>query len=252
MNSILVLAPEPGEVVRLDARASRHVLRVLAKHVGDTVVVGLLHGPVAPVTIRAVEDGLVTVDRPRGPTPPIIPVELILALPRPKAMKRLWGPIASLGVERITVIGGGKVEASYFTSHAVDPELCRARLVEGLEQVRDSRLPEVFIEPSFDRFAEAFLPTWPASVRLLADPAGERSVRELVQPGDTVSLAVGPEGGWTDRERAAFLAHGFTPVSLGPRTLRTDTAVIALLSLVREAQTHARYTNLTAKDRLTT
>jgi 16S rRNA (uracil1498-N3)-methyltransferase len=235
MNSILVLAPEPGEVVRLNARASHHVLHVLGKGVGDTVVVGLLHGPVAPVTIRAIEDGLVAVDRPRGPTPPVTPVELILALPRPKVMKRLWAPIASLGVERITVIGGDKVEASYFTSHAIEPDEVRMRLIEGLEQVRDTRLPEVFVEPSFDRFARAFLPTWPTSVRLFADPAGERRVTDLVRPGDTVSLAVGPEGGWTDRERETFLAHGFTLVSLGPRTLRTDTAVIALLTLVRDA-----------------
>lgn len=235
MNSILIESPEPGPLVRLDDRASGHVLRLLRKGVGDTVVVGILHGPVAPVTIRAVEDGVVVVDRPRGPTPPMPPVELILAMPRPKVMKRLWGPIASLGVERITVIGGEKVEPSYFASHAVEPEVYRPRLIEGLEQVRDTRLPEVFIEPSFPRFAEAFLPTWPPSIRLLADPAGERRVRDLVAPGGAVSLAVGPEGGWSDHERNAFIRHDFIPVSLGPRALRTDTAVIGLLTLVREA-----------------
>jgi RsmE family RNA methyltransferase len=50
-----------------------------------------------------------------------------------------------------------------------------------------------------------------------------------------VLLAIGPEGGWNDFERGLLEGHGFTPVGLGSRTLRTDTACIALLALVHEA-----------------
>ena len=54
-----------------------------------------------------------------------------------------------------------------------------------------------------------------------------------------VALAVGPEGGWTDFERALLVAHGFTEVSLGTRVLRSDTACLALVALAHDALRHA-------------
>jgi RsmE family RNA methyltransferase len=53
--------------------------------------------------------------------------------------------------------------------------------------------------------------------------------------GRRVLLAIGPEGGWNDYERELLVAHRFTPVGLGPRTLRTDTACVALLALAHDA-----------------
>lgn len=234
MNCILIDAPGPGETITLDARASGHVLSVLKKKTGDTLLAGIIHGPIGLATIVDVIDGHVIITRPTGETPPVPNVEVILAMPRPKVMKRLWSPLASLGIERITIIGGERVEPYYFDSHAVSADVYRPRLIEGLEQVRDTHVPEVFIEPSFDRFAAAFLPTWPESVRLLAEPAGSARIRDVLQPGARVTLAIGPEGGWTKKEMTAWNEHGFIPVGLGPRSLRTDTAAIALLALVAE------------------
>ena len=58
---------------------------------------------------------------------------------------------------------------------------------------------------------------------------------EARQPGDHVALLVGPEGGWTDRERAAIAAAGWTAVSLGHEILRAETAAIAALAIVNAA-----------------
>jgi 16S rRNA (uracil1498-N3)-methyltransferase len=55
------------------------------------------------------------------------------------------------------------------------------------------------------------------------------------QPGDSVALLVGPEGGWTDRERALIAGSNWRPVSLGPEILRTETAALAALAVVNAA-----------------
>ena len=231
MNCILVESV-PGESIRLSERASTHVVRVLKKGPGDPLLAGIINGPIGMVPILGVEEGRVIIGRPQGAPPVTPPVDIILAMPRPKVMKRLWAPLASMGVGSITIIGGDRVESCYFDSHAVTPDLYQPRLIEGLEQVRDSRLPGVVIEPSFDRFASVLLPAWSTDgVRILAHHEGSSSMRNTVQPGRRVTIAIGPEGGWSRKENEVFSAHGFIPVSLGPRTLRTDTALIALLAL---------------------
>jgi 16S rRNA (uracil1498-N3)-methyltransferase len=65
---------------------------------------------------------------------------------------------------------------------------------------------------------------------------GIRDVLEAPMPSGAVAVLVGPEGGWTEQEVAQALAHGFVTVSLGPRMLRTETAAITLIGLIRYAQ----------------
>lgn len=70
-------------------------------------------------------------------------------------------------------------------------------------------------------------------LKLMPDPRAETGLRGVAQPGDRpVIVLVGPEGGLSEAERALAGRHGFTGVRLGPRVLRTETAVIAALSAV--------------------
>jgi len=66
--------------------------------------------------------------------------------------------------------------------------------------------------------------------RLLLAPDAEMRLRELTQPAGAVTLAVGPEGGFSSKEQTALMQYGFTPVKLGPRVLRTETAALAALA----------------------
>jgi 16S rRNA (uracil1498-N3)-methyltransferase len=71
-------------------------------------------------------------------------------------------------------------------------------------------------------------------LRLLFDPQGETCLRDLQAPeAGGVTLLSGPEGGFSDRERTLARQAGFTPVRLGPRILRTETAVLAALAVVQ-------------------
>ena len=219
------------------ARAS-HLTRVLHVTGGQTVRVGLLDGPLGRATVIDVIDGVVRLqcvfDRD-APEPPR--VDVLLALPRPKVMRRLWAQLAAIGVGQIVLTNAAKVERDYFDTHILRQETYRPLLIEGLQQARDTRLPRVSIHRQFRVLVEDDLDDlFPTGRRLLADP-GATSVPRLriTSHDERVVVAVGPEGGWDDFERALLEAHRFEPVGMGPRTLRVDTACIAVLAVIHEA-----------------
>jgi RsmE family RNA methyltransferase len=158
--------------------------------------------------------------------PPASPVALLLALPRPKILRKVLQAAASMGVKRIVLVGSWRVEKSYFASPLLAPEALRAELLLGLEQGRDTVLPQVSIRRFFKPFVEDELDAlFPERARLLAHPAGAAPLEALSPAGPGVALAVGPEGGWTAYEAGRLEERGFAPFSLGPRVLRVDAAV---------------------------
>jgi RsmE family RNA methyltransferase len=166
----------------------------------------------------------VTLDR--DPPPPL-PLTLILALPRPKVLNRSIAAAASMGIKRIFLINSWRVEKSYWSSpklHHLDRQS-----ILGLEQSRDTILPQIEVKRLFRPFVENELPAIAANTRaLVAHPsAASPCPRDLNEP---ITLAVGPEGGFIDAEIASLVAAGFAPVSLGPRILRVETALAALVA----------------------
>ena len=225
----------PDEVRLSDARAG-HLLSVLRVGPGDTVRVARLDGPFGVGTVESVAGGRVIMrcvfeaDTPARP-----PVDLLLAVPRPKVMRRLWAQLAALGVGQIILTNAERVERQYFDTHVLAESCYRPLLIEGLQQARDTRLPSVSIHRQFKVLVEDHLSSlFGGGVRLVADPGAAMSVAAAVgeQPGARVLVAVGPEGGWNAFELALLQAHGFQPVGLGPRTLRVDTACTAVLAVV--------------------
>ena len=153
-------------------------------------------------------------------------------------MRRLWAQLAALGVGRILLTNAERVERNYFDTHVLTPECYRPLLIEGLQQARDTWLPTVSIHRQLKVLVEDELDgLCGRGLRLVADPRTEQSARAMVSThiDDRVLLAIGPEGGWNAFELALLEAHRFQFIGMGPRTLRTDTACIALLALVHEA-----------------
>lgn len=243
MNLILL---EPGEArgagatgrLSLDGVRGRHLIRVLKVMPGQRVRVGVLDGPRGTATVESIACDTVTLLCAfEAAIPARPPVDLLLALPRPKVMRRLWAQLAAMGVGRIILTNAERVERNYFDTHVLARECYRPLLVEGLQQARDTRLPRVSIHRQFRILVEDELDAlFPRGLRLAADPAATAPLAShgRENAGRRVLLAVGPEGGWNDFERALLDTHGFTRVGIGPRTLRTDTACIALLALVHD------------------
>jgi 16S rRNA (uracil1498-N3)-methyltransferase len=246
VNLILL---EPGEVgagedVTLSDPRARHLLAVLRVAPGDQLRVGVIDGPRGTATVQARGGGSVTLRCAFDPDPPERPrVDVLLALPRPKVMRRLWAQIAALGAGRIILTNAERVERDYFDAHVLTPACYRPRLVEGLQQARDTRLPAVSIHKRFKVLVEDELDGLfeAGGLRLVADPSAATTVAAAVHehaagaPGRRVLVAIGPEGGWNAFEIALLGAHGFERVGMGPRTLRTDTACVALLALAHAA-----------------
>lgn len=245
MNLIIL---EPSEVApdgaaRLSGARAVHMTKVLGVVAGQTVRVGVLDGALGVGTVRSIDNGTVELICAFEAAPPTMPrVDLLLAVPRPKVMRRLWAQLAALGVGRVILTNAEKVERPYFDTHVLTPDCYRPLLIEGLQQARDTRLPAVSIHRRFRVLVEDELAALTgASVRVVADPDATISVREALavalaaDPDARLLLVVGPEGGWNRFELDLLEAHGFVKVGMGARTLRTDTACLALLALAHDA-----------------
>lgn len=233
MNLMLIREEEmEGEVAVVRGRRARHVVEVLGKGVGDGVRIGWLNGPRGEGEVLRVEGEEVWLRcrwREEGRERPQL--DVILAAPRPKVMKRLWAQLAALGVGRIDVIRTWKVERSYVECHAMGREVYEPLLIEGLEQAQDTWLPVVEVHKRFRPFVEDVVPgRYGEHVKWLAD-VGERRWpgEEERGSGQRQVVAIGPEGGWTEEEREMLRGVGFERVSLGERSLRSDTATVLLV-----------------------
>lgn len=232
MNRILF---EKGEissgVATFGGVRAEHVLKVLHGEVGQTLKTGEVDGPIGTGEITAIEDGLVTV-RLTHDAEALAPwVDLILAPPRPRVMKRLLPQLASLGVGRIVLVGAKKVEKDFWGATLLKEEIYRPLLIDGLMQAGTTALPTISTVRNFRKWLRDDLDgEFSTSNRIVAHPYGADSRPDCAEKSGRLLLAVGPEGGWTDEEVALLEEKGFARYSLGPRILRTDTAVVALLS----------------------
>jgi 16S rRNA (uracil1498-N3)-methyltransferase len=227
-----LLLLEPDELAddgtaRLADRRARHVVEVLRAAPGETLRAGVVGGRMGEARVLAASaTEVVLAPRLDEEPPPPSPVSLLLALPRPKILRKVLAATASMGVKRLVLVGSWRVEKSYWGSPLLAPAALRAELLLGLEQGRDTIVPEVILRRLFKPFVEDELAaTFPDAARLLAHPASAPPLDERAPAGARVALAIGPEGGWTAYEAAALAARGFAPFSLGPRVLRVDTAV---------------------------
>lgn len=233
MNRILYRNSEPveGLLTLRDARAD-HIPTVLRAHPGDTLKLGQLNGPLAVGRIETLDPQSVTLRLTEGQTPSRPDVDLLLALPRPKVLRRLLPQIAALGVHRLFLTNAARVERPYFDTHVLDPEPLEIALIEGLTQAGDTLLPEVRVIRQLKIFLEDELDTATDAVRrLVLHPGCGTPLHRLPSTSCRTLLAIGPEGGWIPHELDRFAALDFHPVTLGSRILRSDTATLAALAI---------------------
>ncbi|MFA7173997.1 MAG: RsmE family RNA methyltransferase [Kiritimatiellia bacterium] len=236
MNRILFESDEinsGGNVILRGPRAE-HILNVLKVKPGQILKTGTINGSRGTSTVLEVSNDLISLHCSHNEDSPKPWFDLILATPRPLVLKRLWPQLATLGAGKIFLVKASKVEKYYFSSQWVEAEAVRPLLIEGAVQAGSTHIPEFEIKIHFGHFIENELDRLaPHAVRLLAHPGPMTRLRcEWCVPGVRPLIAIGPEGGWTNSELKLFDAHGFSRFSLGERILRSDTACIALISVL--------------------
>lgn len=239
MNLILL---DPAELdsdgtANLVGDRAKHVREVLRSETGDTVRVGVRHGKVGEGRVVALGENRVELFVTLGASPPArSPVDLIVAMPRPKVARRVFRAASQLGISRLILLNAARVDRSYFASPILKPESIARSLDEGLEQAKDTVPPEVRIEKFFRPFVEDELPKlYDASwTKLLAHPGVAEDAR-VAAGGKRAVIAIGPEGGWVPFELDLLKTQGFKPFSCGDRVLRSEVAVPLLVGQVELA-----------------
>lgn len=216
--------------VRLSGRRLKHLLEVHRAEAGDSLRIGRLNGLMGSGQLLHLDEQYaelsVLLDQP---APEKLPITLLLALPRPKMLRRVLQTVSSMGVARLVLLNSYRVEKSFWQTPFLEPAAIREQLILGLEQARDSVLPEVIIEKRFKPFVEDQLPAIAAgTLGLIGHPGDYPACPRAVT--QAVTLAIGPEGGWIPYEVEKLAEAGLQPVQLGVRILRVETAVTALLA----------------------
>ncbi|MGK2914053.1 MAG: 16S rRNA (uracil(1498)-N(3))-methyltransferase [Porticoccaceae bacterium] len=231
MNLLLL---EPADFIganraRIGGRRFAHLQGILRLGVGETLRAGVIDGKLGLARILTLTAESAELDVAFDqPPPPALPVTLVLALPRPKMLRRILQTTTAMGVKKLLLINSYRVEKSYWQSPWLAPATIREQLLLGLEQAGDTRLPVIELRHRFKPFVEDELAAVAAgSLALVAHPSADQAAP--VAWNQPATLAIGPEGGFIPYEIAALIGAGFTPVSLGARILRVEIAVPALL-----------------------
>lgn len=217
--------------VRLGQTYAQHFTTVLKCKVGDRITVGRLNGGIGEATVVELSPEHVHLKVIHlAQTPPsTLPVTLVLGLPRPRMLQRSLQTIATMGVERLCLIQTARVEKSFWQTPLLTPETVEQQLILGLEQGKATQLPHISLHKRFHEFVADELPGLMQEREcLLAHPGNYPPCPS--QGRRSTLLMVGPEGGFIGKEVNSLLEKGFTPVQLGQRILRVETAIPVLLS----------------------
>ncbi len=215
-----------------DSRA-RHILSVLRRSVGDSFDAGLVNGARGKATLAAVgPDGALHLTFTWGAEPaPLAPIHLLVGLPRPQTARDILREGATLGVSSMEFVRTGRGEPSYAQSSLWSSREWETLLLAGAAQAFCTRLPVV---RHGHTLADALAaPAQGTQLALDNYEASQPLSRVELPSGGPVTIAIGSERGWTATERDLLLRRGFLFVHLGDRVLRTETACIAAISLLR-------------------
>lgn len=213
------------DVIVLSGAEGRHAAAVRRLQPGERVDVGDGAGLVAECVVTGQTGrGLELAVRARREVPRPDPlITVVQAIPKGDRGELAVEEMTEVGVDRIMPWAAARCVPVWRAERGAR-SLSRWRVTarEAAKQSRRAWIPEVTEPVSVAGVAQAITK---AACAIVLEPGADQSLGQLRPPesGDLVVI-VGPEGGITDEEHAAFRAAGATPVSLGPTVLRTSTA----------------------------
>lgn len=226
----------PGEVElplpRRDPRA-RHILEILHRTPGGNFDAGLINGPRGKATLRAITDDALILSFAWGASPPpLAPIHLIVGLPRPQTARDILREGTALGLATMDFVRTDRGDPGYAQSSLWTSGEWEDLLIVGAAQAFCTRLPTVRHGQSLAETITTLPADW---ARVALDNyEAPGALRDLALAGrPAVALALGAERGWSAAERALLLQHGFMFAHLGERVLRTETACIAAVTLLK-------------------
>lgn len=223
----------PAGIVELEEKAGHYLTRVLRLSKGDAVI--LFNGDgkdyQAEITEARPQRVLVTILDARVPeNESPVKITLVQAVCRGERMDYALQKATEMGVFCIQPLITRRVEVRLDAARQTKRMTHWQNVViSACEQSGRARVPEVRTPLS--------LPEWVAgadqSPRLILDPSSDNKLSGVSAGGASISIMIGPEGGFTEEEMELARRHGITAVSLGPRVLRTETAGPAAIAVLQ-------------------
>lgn len=225
----------PGTRIALPETAAQHLLRVLRLREGDACVLfnGDGHDYQARIVSANKRGGEVEIlgSEPVDNESPLR-ITLVQGIARGEKMDLILQKATELGVAAFIPVSSQRSEVKLDAARA-EKRLAHWRTVvaSACEQSGRARIPDVAPPASLEAAVAALAGNGP---RLLLDPFADATAATLdPPPGAAITVAVGPEGGWSPRDRGTLQSNGFTGIRLGPRVLRTETAGLAAMAALQ-------------------
>ena len=244
MNSIVVLPDEvrDGAIVVLVGPRARYAIDTHGVREGESLKVAVMDGARGEGNVISVTSGEVTIaltltESALAP----LPVSLIVGVSRPQTVKKVIQSAVMFGVSSLHFVRSEKGEKSYLQSRSLDEDQIEEETIKAMEQVWDSRRPEIVVHRAFSHFVKQKLPVIMEATRsvggasellkLVAHPGGSSLTcadSPRLRDAATV-IAIGPERGWSEDEVQTFEELGFQTIGLGERVVRVELALVFLL-----------------------
>jgi RsmE family RNA methyltransferase len=232
---VLITPDEAAAGLPADDARARHLRETVGLAVGGTFHVGIENGLRGIATITALAPKLTFAVAWEKSPQARLPLTVLVGLPRPQTAKKVLHDLASLGAARIIFFESAKGDPGYLTSSLWKDGEWREHVLKGTEQACSTLVPEVTRVGSL---AEALVGLDAKAWKVALDPYEATGAPELSTPAQTAVLAIGPERGFAEAERAALRAAGFGFAHLGDRILRVEAAALVGGALML-AQLHA-------------
>ena len=231
MNIVLFHKKElRNNLVELSDRRFEHIKKIIKPKIGDFLKVGEINGKMGKGEVINISKFSVSLKINLTTKPPEkLKITLIIALPRPKVLKRMLQRLTALGVFEFIIINSWRVDKSYFGNTLLSKANLEKEMLLGLEQAVDTILPKISIENLFTPFLKNKIPDLLKSKQIFVAHPNTSKSTSLEKHKDAV-IIIGPDGGFIKREIEGFLEAGIRIFSLGERILHTETAAILAIS----------------------
>jgi len=223
VNLVLITPEEAKAGLPLDDTRTRHLCETVGLAIGGTFHVGVENGLRGIATLTSLAPQLTfTITWEQSPQARL-PLTVLIGLPRPQTAKKVLHDLASLGAAKIIFFESDKGDPGYLTSSLWKEGEWREHVLKGTEQACSTLVPEVTRVGSL---AEALIGLDANAWKLALDPYEATGTPEISSPAKGAVLAIGPERGFSDSERAALRTNGFAFAHLGDRILRVEAAAL--------------------------
>ena len=233
MNSLVIFEDEgwkQGRILITGARA--HSVHAAGSHdVGSEIRVSLFGGDKGIAKVVKFDTNVIELELVSSePSLKLRPIDLIVGLSRPQTTKKVIQAAVMAGVRSLHLVHLESGQPSYLDSHILRPEDLRQEIAKSLEQICEGLYPEIQVYRAFLEEQQGLLAGASGKLRVVAHSGGSCSLESGTSGGaSSVVIAVGSEGGWSEKELRRRDILGFERLGLGPRVVRVEVALLYLL-----------------------